>query len=624
VTEAYERNRDGRSTKPTPDDILMHGDHTPKEWWRRKSRRQIEEAAFLDEDVSLAGISAYLRRRKPGPFKKLVLWASGADLDILRIAPVERTELVVQGSGVFIAASMAFVSAFLLGGILLERPLGLLPRLLIASFFSLLVLTFDRSIVSQQLAPYRFSPEVLNSIYDPRADLKWYDVLVKGVGSGGGFARFRSHVALPFKVGIRFAFSFVASLIIADVIVILMVLPTVDQQAQIDLGAQKDTAIALAQKNYQQDLTGIQTKEDALKPPASQDPNVNLLATRLNQLNSENKIQTQDLEKLQAYVRAEKDGQKGYTYVLSDGSRPPHGTTGQPGCVRECHEAEDAASQKQIQIDKTQSQISQTQVALDGALKNASSTDQRAYNAYLAEKQTISDQRTEAKKREDTAVANANSLPDKVHGILIRRAALHQLVNSQTPWNTVNETNTSAQPVSASCASNWIGFVCRSWRSFFPNTPLGTFVGSVRVLLIIVDMSAVIFKLMASMRRRRPYDAMVAAIEEAQTAEVVNRLDKALDLSGRIREERAALRHSARAGDGVLHLRQVREMSERSRRRLMKEVREQVEAELELKKRMPKGWQLLRAWRRPVPDGGELNQEDESSIRDFIPPDQRK
>jgi hypothetical protein len=79
-----------------------------------------------------------------------------------------------------------------------------------------------------------------------------------------------------------------------------------------------------------------------------------------------------------------------------------------------------------------------------------------------------------------------------------------------------------------------------------------------RSILFLVDTLPILLKIFSSLRVRRPYDALVAALEEAGVADAINRLDSALNATGTEMERRAAIRHGQRRGTGAAFLRETR------------------------------------------------------------------
>ena len=89
---------------------------------------------------------------------------------------------------------------------------------------------------------------------------------------------------------------------------------------------------------------------------------------------------------------------------------------------------------------------------------------------------------------------------------------------------------------------------CRLHRFLLPPTPMGPFVVAFRVIFFVIEILPITFKVISSLRRRRPYDAVQAAFEEAAVADAVRLADRQLHEASAEMGARVRLRHSGRGG----------------------------------------------------------------------------
>lgn len=572
----------------------------PKEWYlraieksrRRRKRKRMAVEALYDESVDLRSLSQHMRRQRVQPIRAIVLWASGADRDLLKLRPIETTEFVIQGVGVLIPTSMAFVAAFAASGFVSDPAPSMPARLLISFIFSALILAFDRSIVSQQLIPYQFSREILNALYDPTADIKWYDLLVGRATASGWWSRTKALLALPFKLAIRFAFSILSSLIVADVLVIMMFLPAVDEQAGVLLDQRVQSEKVAIETAYNDKLEKLGDRETAALDAFNADPRISQITGDIEELRKEIEDLNKEINALLTYAAAERAGEPGIPY-------PGGGdwvSSGFPRCLDRCQAAESEAARKTTQRDNQQDTLDDKTdelAALQGRGPDGGTPAPGSPAERLKKVQDlIEEEKVAASEEYYAALEELGKRQTEPVGILIRREALHQLSMLTEPWAPYSS------PTLEACNPGVWRIPCTIWQALFPATPLGGFIGPIRIMLIIIDTAAVWFKLFSSLRRRRPYDALIAAIEEADIADSVNRLDLTLNEVGEIIEMRAATRRGARGVAGAEYLRQVREQSTRERRRLMRQVRQEVLREQEHRKSL--NWrELLLFWRAP-------------------------
>jgi hypothetical protein len=518
---------------------------------------------------TLREISDSLRPRKVGPLQRLVLFASGTPIRLLELVQIERTEFLIQGTGVLLAASLSFVSAFMAAGLIIDPAPSTPMRILVASLVAALIFTVDRTLVRSTLRPHQFPTDVLHTLWDPNTDAKWYQVLAGTINSEGPLTRLRGFFSVVFKAALRFLLALLVSYLVADLIVIDAFRPTVDARATSILKEQRQSAIDKATSDYrhavdvatgQVDASGrLISTNGAVRSATSDRDAAKLDLTRINK----------NVDLLMSYEQAEFQGVKGVRVTLSDGvtyPADPRGTTGVPGCATECRAAQARLAAERSAQQAASARYRSAQQTLENVVKTADA------RTKIIASQSES-QIAVAKKNQTDALAAANKLSTKPAGLLIRREALHQLEQDKTPW-------LATFTPEGRCSSSF-RWLCELKRSAFPSTPLGTYVGVFRAILFLIDILPVLLKIFYSLRKRRAYDVLVAALEEASVADSMNKLDFTLNDLGADMEDRAATRRGRRSSSGARLLRESRATTLRQRKQLERSIRKQVREEVD-------------------------------------------
>lgn len=502
---------------------------------------------------SLREVSYRLQRGRVNPFSQLLLFASGVPRRLLNLVPVERTEFLVQGTGVLIAAALATVSAFVASGLIIDPAPHLKIKLIISALVGVLIFTIDRALVRSTLRPYNFPPDVLNAIWDPTADAKWYDVQSGSIYHESLGSRLRAFIGVLAKASIRFALAALIAYIVADVMVIAAFKPTVDARATYILQQQQKAALSAANSDLANANTQIASQRAYDLKQQQSDPEVKADADTVNALTPKVADLTGDVATLTTYTD---DEENGITYTpppLSpyfNKAQLPH-TTGRRGCIQECLQDKKRLAQAEALLTTLNSEVAADQRNLQAAVAAAARKIAVALTDLNAQSNT-------ALSNYNDATARAKELSTKPTGILIRKEALDQLEQDTKPWLQ----GTSPQ----SACSKSFHLLCQLKRRAFPSTPLGAYVGVFRAILILIDILPILLKIFYSMRPRRPYDVLVAALEEVSVADSVNKLDYELNHLGADMEDRAASRRGRRRGSGARFLRESRVAIRRNHR----------------------------------------------------------
>ncbi|WBP93213.1 DUF4407 domain-containing protein [Mycolicibacterium neoaurum] len=504
-----------------------------------------------------------------GPLKSLVLYSSGVPRPLLRVVPIEMNEFLVQGTGVLLASALAFVAAFTATGLIVAPTPSVGVRVVISLVFAAAIFTVDRLLVRTPLRPYHFPRDVLMSLWEPNADARWYEILSNGLYRQGIFTTIRDFFSVVAKVSVRFALAALISFIVADVLVIYAFQPAVDRRATIMLQQQQRVAADKAKGDLEAVRTSVNTQREKNSRAFDGDPALAELNTRKNDAQKRVNSLRSDLEKLQLLANAEFNGTRGVRVTLSSGETwpaNPAGTTGLRGCSIECQ----AANTKRDEVQNT---------TLPGAERDLTNVIRELDKKNAEIQPKIDDLNAPLMEQENTAVENYNKANDAAQSmetapsdLLIRRAALHQLAQDPEPWN-----DQLSEPPPCTGSFAWL---CGLQRAIFPTTPMGIYIGSFRAILFLIDTLPILTKIYYSMRKRRPFDVLVAALEETSVAESVNSLDRELNTLGAGMEERAVERRGSRHGQGARFVRQQRQASWRERRRMERMMRAEDRARM--------------------------------------------
>ena len=504
----------------------------------------------MSENPSLREVFEELRWGRIGPIQRFVLWAAGVPRPLLALVPVEKTEFLVQGTGVLVAGSMASVSAFLASGMIVDPTPSTPIRVTIGLLVGSLIFTIDRLLVRTTLRPYVFPPDVLHALWDPTSDAKWYDVLSGSIYHESIGARLRSFVAVVAKVFVRFAIAVFVGYLVADVIVIYAFRPTITSRASTILVQQQRDARTAAQTELDTANAKIKAERTQLADLEQKNPAVKKDGQLITSLTTQVANAKSDYETLTTWADDEENGVLYKPPALSDGTRLPR-TTGKRGCIQECHQDHSRARAAHRNYKALNQQLTDAKAALQAALRKAGAST-TASSAQIDHEQATATA-TYAK-----AIAKANALSTKPEGILILKEALDQLETDKTPWR-----QTPSPEKQCSSSFRWL---CELKRSAFPSTPLGAYVGVFRAILILIDTIPILIKIYASLRNRRPYDVLVAALEEVSIADATNKLDFELNSLGASMEDRAAERRGRRRGSGSRLIRESKRARSRERR----------------------------------------------------------
>lgn len=438
--------------------------------------------------------------------RRFTLYASGVDHKVLSRAAVDESEFVTQGSLVILTAIVASVAALSAASYLIAGRFILTPvTILVGIAWGTMIFFFDRALVSGSLNPYAFTQEQVDSFSDPHRASQWTHLI------GGQRSRIRrlGEVIKVFAVAsIRIALAIATSYIAAEMVLFLIFQPEVTARTRYLQQQIQQQQIRAIQDQFTDQATQRAAKRDQLTGVS--DVQLNELKTRVDTLTGKLTNARSDLRKLQDAKAVEEDGLK-RQFVLSDGTIVS--TTGGNGSGPQAQAFEGQA--------ETQSSIVSD---LIGQLATATTDRNKRQRAILTankgalaelERQDNSDASSERQQIADASTAGATT-----PGLLLRQAALSMLEKDGNP-------QTIAPDAVAPCHGTF-AWLCAARRTIAPPTPMGAEVAAFRAIFLIIEIFPITYKVIMSLRRRRPYDMAKAAMEVSVYAKAFDEADRVL------------------------------------------------------------------------------------------------
>lgn len=480
-------------------------------------------------------VSAIAQRRRGlqpgeyGPLKWLFVFASGAKPDILRECPEEEPKYVGLGGAVLVTSTMAAVSSTVALTIAtgaswwLLWPVGLL--------YGGIVFLLDRFLVSQQLNPYRFERDALPDWWRRDADPR---VAADGPAPRRRALRTAARVPVVLLAALpRLALAAVIGVLIAEPVVLTIFEPEVDDKIASIQRELRDRDVAEINEYYDAEIARIAAEEVAsaggLDTTAIDDANADLDAARAELETIEARLTTAEdavkanevrLAELQALLAAEIRGE---TLCAANGTDC---TTGIAGDAQNAeHRRSEIASQELILADSraqrdaiaAERTVKQTEISdeLLPAVEFARQASQGTLDAETARAQAAADDRqrriAEKTAEREEAIAAATIDAAEADGLLYRVEALESITRGD-PFRSFDSST---------------GEVAAAGQGGL--NALGLTVWLLRIWILLIDTMPILFKVAMSLRTRRPYDALVAAREEASIARAYEQVDSAYD-----------------------------------------------------------------------------------------------
>jgi hypothetical protein len=163
-------------------------------------------------------------------------------------------------------------------------------------------------LVRTPLRSYHFGPGVLNALWDPYADAKWYDIVAGARTRIGVWRTTRNYLGAVLKVLPRVLLSGFLAWLVADLLVIFIFLPTVDKTAMRLLTEERAAAVKAVQDRYNETLKSIDSNLAAVISDATQDTGYGELTQTKTKLETKIEYLHEDLASLKVLEGAEING----------------------------------------------------------------------------------------------------------------------------------------------------------------------------------------------------------------------------------------------------------------------------------------------------------------------------
>jgi len=445
--------------------------------------------------------------QRRGPLHRLSLWASGVDMVVLEQAPIDSREYSVQGNLVLLTASVATVAgaaatSFLVYGKFVLSALTVLVGLAWGAG----ILFLDRALVSGSLNPHRFSRRDIATLTRLFPGTPWEHVLPEGRISPAGL-RLRQLTWVTVLGSFRVALAIATSFIVAEMAMFLVFAPEVNARTAYLEGQERTQRVDEITAFYQDRFAERQTLREQLT--GSDDPDILRLEQELAEVTSRLDNARHDLGIYHAAAAAEENGIP-YQGTLSDGQAVS--TTGRPGNGPATESLSALRDLQQGIVDDLAARQATTRADLDARRALVTTNNQVALD-------TLTRQDNEDAQAQRDAIAAVTS-ENPLEGLLRRQAALNLLTYDTNPETLANDPMPACHGVTAPFC------VLRNW--LIPPTPMGPTVVAFRTIFLLIELLPILFKIMQSLRPRRPYDVAKAALEYVSSLRMHRVLDRAL------------------------------------------------------------------------------------------------
>lgn len=480
-------------------------------------------------DLDPAGKLANKLRRKPrGPLRRLALFAAGGDRVMLDAVPTESSELEVLGASIIVTSVTAAGAGLLAAGYVgFGEPRLTVGTVAFGLIYGLVIFAIDRTIARSQLNPFEYPQEALDALWHPTSDTAWFGVVTDTLHRQSFFGRVKQTWRVFAGAAVRIAIACCTSYLFAQFVAFF----AFDHEIDTRIDYIQRTLTADSVQKVEQRFTDASRRRKAEEARLTHinDKAYLKARNRASRLTDQASDAEADADLLAMLAGKELDGLKA-SITLSDHSHfksTGHGSTGP--VYTSLVDAKDSRRKHAREL--------RAEAGDERALARAAAirVDTRNAAQLAALKRADKSAATDL----DTAIADAKEDFSR-KGLLVRRDALKQITDDKRP-------ETSAPDPYAPCKGSW-KWACDAKNVLFPPTPLGPFIGVFVLLLFLIEILPVSLKIRMSMRRRRPYDALKAALEEASSAGALDMLDAALNQTGGDLERRASLRKAERTG----------------------------------------------------------------------------
>ena len=392
------------------------------------------------------------------PLTRFLLTCSGATPAVVVRCPTEREKLVGLGSAVLISATLAMISGTVAfatiagGGADLPQWIALTAPLGLA--YGLAIFALDRFLVATPLA----------SAIDP---------------DHGRPRRPRDLIQVLAAGAPRLLLSVIIGLLVAEPLLLVAFRQEIDRR----IIQSRTEVLSERIKNIEDEalarLIALDEREAEL---TAMDPALSGAVAELQDLDLEIDAATEQLASLQVELRSEVDGVQLDTATAR--------TTGESGDGP-------AAEAIRAQIDLQQialAALTDRRPGLQSRVDGLQEAQDARLEANHAERDAVAADRAQITTQRSLDIAAAQEEAQEHSGLLSRIEALE--------WLTRHQPNNRNQD--------------QPMGSVFGLTTMGLTVWLVRLWLIVLDAMPILFKMLLSVRRHRPYDCLHAALQRAE------------------------------------------------------------------------------------------------------------
>jgi hypothetical protein len=462
----------------------------------------------LDPSVNVDEIEHQYGRARHGPVHRFAVWASGADRVVLDYARVEETEHVVQGTLVTFTAAVAAIAGMAAGSFLIYGRFAVtVASVVIGLLWGTGIFVLDRALVSSTYNPYRFGRDEVETLTELHGTAPWEHVLTRlRVSQRAQRARDMLRI-LSFGTALRIALAIATSYIVAEMALFLIFEPEVNLRTQYLQNQERTQQISEINARYEKS-SGDDAARRALLT-GDNDPEVTRLTGELSNLDKRLDDARHDFGILSAAAAAELNGDP-YSGRLSDGTVVE--TTGRPGNGAAAKSLADRRDNQRAIVDDLTARQASTRDALAKA--------REAFRVANADALAELDRKTgnESGQRNSEIAEVTNEPPLK--GLLRRQAALDLLTYDTNP------ATLQSDPIPP--CTGFFTPLCKLRNWIWPPTPMGPTVIALRTIFLVIELMPISFKILQSIRPRRPYDVAKAALEHASMLRSYRMLDAAL------------------------------------------------------------------------------------------------
>lgn len=459
---------------------------------------------FRQRDVSdgfQSGAKLFGKRRQ-GPVRLLLLWVPGPKRSILRLVPSEETWFIVIGTLILITTIIAGLGAFATASYIMHGRLQAdTAAIVFGLFWAIIIFFFDRALVRMPMNPVIFSPAAM--------DIVWGENSAKPSALENAVIR-RWHDGLRVLATTlpRFVVAVAAAVIFAETLLFVYFEKDLEPVIQERAMEKRNSYLDKRKAEIEKEESAIRGDRD--RWIRSNLPEVARLQNDIVDLELKHEEIVRDIRRINEAAEAEKNGQTGTFLWSDDGVR----LTGNKGYGPATRTIEKASSAKVEARDANQASRDSKKGQIEDILANARSEypELASYDKKLAQLKT-------------------NPPDSAFRGIGVRMDALHAYerdVDILTPGE-VNEAPGCSEGLTEL-------FLCVIPRFFVQPTPQGPIFAGIRWGLIFIELAPIFAKFAFVLRRRRPYDTLVAAQELIANGASVRLVGEQLARTGAVLE----------------------------------------------------------------------------------------